>query len=75
MATWHQERNGSPLPVLWHPTKWTVAYPGAMLTVSRYDDRAEAYAEIDKCSRAYVIAPHPTTVDQNSSSQHERATR
>lgn len=59
MSTWHQERAGSPLPVLWHHTKWTVVYPGSHLCVSRFVDRVEAYTEMDRFKGSYVIDPVP----------------
>lgn len=66
MSTWHQERPDKPLPVLWHETKWTVVYPGSHLCVSRFVERADAYAEMDRFKGAYVIDPVPTPGREDS---------
>lgn len=64
MPTWHQEREGKPLPVLWHHELWTVVEPNGHLCVSRFRDPVAAQRYADNVNRlhkkgAYVLPPEP----------------
>lgn len=56
MPTWHQERNGHPLPVLYHPTKWRSYNPNGHLSVMTHESR-EVCEQYCKRSGDVPLAP------------------
>lgn len=55
MASWHQNRNITPL---WHTSKWTVVNDGESLSVSRWRTPEEANEHATKTD-GYVLKPAP----------------
>jgi len=63
MATWHQERAGSPLPVLTHPTKWTSYNPHGHLSVMRHESYEACMAYCEKTGDVPLAPRGPTNAE------------
>ena len=62
MPSWHQERQGKPLPKLTHATKWRSYNPTGHLSVMTFDSKDECLAY---CNRTGDIPMPPDNHKEN----------